>query len=341
MNTKTEYSLQEAFETLMLYFPYNATLGCLVILLNSFIFYFYHKQYRKFVPCMYLLLALLDCLMIIFMIIFYCLVFKLQCESSDPMLEHKWVIIGFKMGEKWSLRMSIFINTLLSVARTLKTIRPFSKIKMKKALLSVVLYNSFWIVFIALDVFSLATSDHSAIDMNHKEPGNTFERIIIDERVGGEALSLLPSSLSLVSQLRIVFIYFIPYVLPVLVYLVSATVMIVHLRKEPPSRQSASTQRHVSVTVLLITISFVLCLCVPALYDLAIKITKDSVKSTNVTIDIGTDKHVLESTVPLVNALISPAIMIWRSSELRGRVRRIFRRSMKPKEIENFEMQQF
>ena len=99
MNTKTEYSLQEAFETLMLYFPYNATLGCLVILLNSFIFYFYHKQYRKFVPCMYLLLALLDCLMIIFMIIFYCLVFKLQCESSDPMLEHKWVIIGFKMGE--------------------------------------------------------------------------------------------------------------------------------------------------------------------------------------------------------------------------------------------------
>ena len=213
---------------------------------------------------------------------------------------------------------------------------------MKKALLSVVLYNSFWIVFIALDVFSLATSDHSAIDMNHKEPGNTFERIIIDERVGGEALSLLPSSLSLVSQLRFVFIYFIPYVLPVLVCLVSATVMIVHLRKEPPSRQSASTQRHVSVTVLLITVSFVLCLSVPAFYDLAYKITMGHFgKSTNVTIDIGDDKHVLESTVPLVNALISPAIMIWRSSELRGRVRRIFRRSMRPKEIENFEMQQF
>ena len=52
--------LQKALETLMVYFPYNATLGCLVIFLNSLILYFYHKQHRKFVPCMYLLLALFD-----------------------------------------------------------------------------------------------------------------------------------------------------------------------------------------------------------------------------------------------------------------------------------------
>ena len=332
-------NLQEALETLMVYFPYNATLGCLVILLNSLILYFYHKQYRKFVPCMYLLIALFDCLMIVFMTISYCLIFKLKGKSSHYILKHKWVVIGFEMGEKWSLRMSIFINTLLSVARTLKTVRPFSEIKMKKALLSVILYGSYWSILISLDVFSL-TANLSHINENYLSDERRFKRVIVEDRVGSETVHLIISDPP--DFLKFFITFSIPYVLPVLVCLVSATVMIVHLRKEPPSRQSASTQRHVSVTVLLITVSFVLCLCVPALYDLALEIGDEiHGKNVDIPVHIRNNEHVLDSTPPLVNALLSPTIMIWRSAELRKRVGSIFRKFRRSRETENLEMQQF
>ena len=343
MNTMTEAedSLHKTLETLMVYFPYDATLGCLVIFLNSLILYFYHKQYRKFVPCMYLLLALFDCLMIIFMIISCCLVSKFEGKSSEYILKNKWVIIGFKYGEKWSLRMSIFINTLLSVARTLKTVRPFSEIKMKTALLSVVLYEAYWSVFVSLDILSIANKDNGDNSKDHNiTPEETFRRAIIDERVGGETFRLFSFRNKSVAFL---FINFIPYALPVMVCLVSGTIMIVYLRKEPPNQQSAIAQRHVSITVLLLTVSFVLCLSVPVLYDLARRISgevHDSSKGTNL-INIGNYKHILESTVPLVNALLSPAIMIWRSSELRGKLREIFRKFRTSRTTENLEMEQF
>ena len=317
--------LQEALETLMVYFPYNATLGCLVIFLNSLILYFYHKQYRKFVPCMYLLLALFDWLMIIFMITSYCLVFKIEGESSDHILKHKWVIIGFKFGEKWSLRMSIFINALLSVARTLKTVRPFSEIKMSKALLSVLVYGSFWIVLISLDVFSL-TKDLSHISKKYLSDRRRFKRFIVEDRVGSETVYLVVSESESPILYLFFFTYLISYVLPVLVCLVSATVMIFYLRKEPPSQQSAVTQRHVSVTVLFITIAFVLSFGVPSLYDLASKVSRE-VSGKYGPVSIGDERHVLVSTVPLINTLCNPVILIWRSGELRGRLRKVFRTS--------------
>ena len=329
--------LQEALETLMIYFPYNATLGCLVILLNSLILYFYHKQYRKFVPCMYLLLALFDCLMIIFMIISYCLVFKFEGESSDQILKHKWVIIGFKFGEKWSLRMSIFINTLLSVARTLKTVKPFSEIKMKRALLSVVVYGSFWIVLISLDVLSL-TKDLSHISKRYLSDKRRFKRFIVEDRVGSETVYLVVSESESPVLYLFFFTYLISYVLPVLVCLVSATVMIFHLRKEPPSRQSAVTQRHVSVTVLFITIAFVLSFGVPSLYDLASKVSRE-VSGKYGLVSIGDERHILVSTVPLINTLCNPVILIWRSGELKGRLRKVFRTSRWVAKTDDMELQ--
>ena len=243
------------------------------------------------------------------------------------------------MGEKWSLRMSIFINTLLSVARTLKTVRPFSEIRMKTALLSVVFYGAFWLLLISLDLFSL-TTNLSHINEKYLSDERRFKRLIVEDRVGSETARLIMPD----SPVCLVFIFtfFIPYILPVVVCLVSATVMIVYLRKEPPNQQSAVTQRHVSITVLLLTVSFVLCLSVPALYDLAIEIGVEMLgKRSDVPLYIRNNQHALDSTFPLANALLSPSIMIFRSAELKKRLRGIFSKSKRSRETQNLELQEF
>ena len=291
---------------------------------------------------MYLLLALFDCLMILFMIISYILVSKFEGESTDNILQNKWVIIGFEMGEKWSLRMSIFINTLLSVARTIKTVRPFSEIKMTRALLSVVLYGCYWIIPITLDIFSLSknlSDNENLTSINSKKymsENRRFKRLLIEDRVGTETMILIkldsPVSLSF-------FTYFIPYVLPVVVCLISAVVMIAFLRREAPSQQSVATQRHVSITVLLITVSFVLCLSVPAFYDLALKVNRAVTGSHFSRFNIENDRHIFSSTVPLINALCNPVIMIMGSAELRGRLKKVLRVSGRVVRTDNIELQ--
>ena len=336
-----EDDLTDALEILRAYSPYNTTLGCLVLLFNSFILYFYHKKYRKFVPCMYSLLALFDCLMTLFKIISYLIALSFQGQPSEYVLQRKWVLVGFKLGGKFFLKLSIFISTLLSVARTIKTVRPFSKIKMKWALVSVAVYSGYWTTLACLDAFSL-TKD---VNINDKARKNlTYERrlrnFLIDERVGEEALML--GALNKKYFLGSLIPYIIPYILPVLICIVSAAVMIIYLRKEPPSQQSAITQRNVSLTVLLLTVSFVICFSIPALYDLVHKIEKNESKNKDgETVNRGKEKYVLESTVPLINALLNPVILVWRSSELRRRLKEIFRRfrGRIRNRAENFELQ--
>ena len=337
-----EDDLTDALEILRAYLPYNTTLGCLVLLFNSFILYFYHKKYRQFVPCMYSLLALFDCLMTLFKIISYLIALSFHGHPSEYVLQRKWVLVGFKLGGKLFLRMSIFINTLLSSARTIKTVRPFSKIKMNLALVSVAVYSGYWIILASLDAFSL-TRDVNIDDKARKNL--TYERrlsnFLVDERVGEEALMLGALNKKYFIFLGSLIPYIIPYILPVLICVASAAVMIIYLRKEPPSQQSAITQRNVSLTVLLLTVSFVICFSIPALYDLVHRIEKNKKNGETDSVKRGKERHILESVVPLINALLNPVILFWRSSELRGRLKEIFRRfrGRIRNRAENFELQ--
>ena len=336
-----EDDLTEAFEILRAYFPYNTSLGCQVLLFNFFILYFYHKKYRQFVPCMYSLLALFDCLMTLFKIISYFIVLSFYGHPSEYVLQRKWVLVGFKLGGKLFLRMSIFINTLLSVARTIKTVRPFSNIKMKLALTSVAIYSGYWIILSSLDAFSL-TKDVNNCTRKNLTSELRLGYYLIDERVGDQTLKLGGQALYKNHFLSFLVIYIIPYILPVLICAVSAAVMITYLRKEAPSQQSAIIQRNVSLTVLLLTVSFVICFSIPAIYNLFNIIEKYLMKNKTGETDIvnrGKEKHVLESTVPLINALLNPVILVWRSGELRGRLKEIFRRFRGRNRAENFELQ--
>ena len=95
--TKTKkpgsYKLEVTFETIMVYLPYNCTLGCLVLLLYSFIIFFYFKQSKQFVPCMYLLLALFDCLTVVFMIIPDIAVSTFVGDPASNLLDYKWCFV--------------------------------------------------------------------------------------------------------------------------------------------------------------------------------------------------------------------------------------------------------
>jgi hypothetical protein len=103
--------------------------------------------------------------------------------------------------------------------------------------------------------------------------------------------------------------------------------MIRELRKESPSETSAAAQRHVSQTVLLITVCFVILHTVSSIYYVIIKIMEEMNENVAEVKGIGANSYMFWSTLPLVNALLNPIILISRSKDLRGKIGAIFRKS--------------
>ena len=238
--------------------------------------------------------------------------------------------------------MSIFINMLLSVARTIKTVSPFSEVKIKWALTSLIFYGGFWTVLASLDVFSLTidTSNTDTKKITTKE--ERLAHLLMDEKVGKESLRLV--NLHKDTFVNYFITYIIPYLLPVLICLISACIMIVYLRKETPSQQSALIQRHVTVTVLFLTICFVLCFGTPALYQAYIRIenreTKIGSGNEGTNDFIGNEKHIFESTFPILNALFNPLILICRSREIRQRLKDTMEKFGRNNRVESLDRQE-
>ena len=76
MDNSTEYTslmirtyFTQIVTVITSHLPLNCTIGCGVLILNLLVIYCYHKKYKKFVPCMYLLNASLDSLMIIYTVV--------------------------------------------------------------------------------------------------------------------------------------------------------------------------------------------------------------------------------------------------------------------------------
>ena len=310
------YDIKDVFGTVMSYYPYNCTLGCCVLLLNVLVLYFYLKQYRQFVPCMYLINALFDSLMVVFDIAAGATISTFMERSDLYFLERRWRLLFLVILTRCSIRMSIFVNTLLSVARTIKTVSPFFRIKMRYALLSIVIYTFYWITLATLDVLAMNVKTETDARKTAR-----YGKFIEQSQIGQTALSQLIRNKLARKAVPFVSGFLVPFVVPAVVCLISATIMILHLRKETPSQRSVAVQRHVSKTVLLITVCFVTLHTISTVYTIVAKI------DTGLNEVVAANRYVFWSTLPLINSLLNPAILMSRSTELRGKLGTLFRRA--------------
>ena len=334
------------------------------ITLNWFVFTFYLKKAgRDLVSMMYTLLSGCDIivslggLLSVISLILY-LSIDMEEEPRDKVYP---AVSGFCISSfvisSISIRMSVALNALLSLVRTIMIKNPFAVIPKKGILILLSLIFIFWGLLIVGDVFALRDINieiHWSKAFEARDDNNvTYDESILStpkqnlyfwyyifNSLAGyyhiiEFLSTrLPWALNLwappSSKIQIAELY-LPYVMFVLAYFIATVVSLVclvvqavHLKK---SQFSNEKNKEVTITIVLLTIAFVICNIASIIY-ITIEVetfehnydengdpiaSKDTAKIQ----EFYRGMFVFQQMVPLLNSALSPMILIWRGSRLK------------------------
>jgi hypothetical protein len=299
----------------------NTIITLPVFVQNIFVVHFYIKEFKKFVPCMYLLIAISDCLTAAFTIIVSGLIMSVYSTMSSEVEELPdetcYGLIVSTAGWEVFYRVSVFVNLLLSVARTIKVKSPFFQIKMKVAVTSVSVYFVLWMAVALVDIVRGKPSS-SLTYVKEGKLGLTIGGIVMNAYNDKENGTFYGATTMLI-------LIIIPFIIPAILSCVCLVVMVRSLSKPPPSEQSAATQRHVTMTVTYLTLVFCICNSVSTLYFLFSEYVYELyLKKRPIPGDVSLT-ILFSLTLPLLNAAISPFIIITRSSSIANRVKQFFK----------------
>ena len=312
-------------------FPANLILSLVVLPLNTFVIYHYFGQKGKFVPAMYMLIGTADSLTTISLLLQHLVLLLISREYLKERLSIAYMVTLFVASTGIFSKLSVFSNVVLSVARTIKIKRPFERIKRRAALASIAVYGTFWTVLATVDVVKLVQSDEmEALDtfMSYPYLGAELTNLLAESSVmsTGCDMDVQDCYNEALGRSAVFLLLAVAYLLPVLVVFLCMIVQLCSVRRPREVERAGGTdsQRHVTITILQITALFFLCHVTATVWYLS---TDLSVKEHDLLPDIipgyRTINGAVYSTLPLINAALSPAIIIYRSYELRNNFRSV------------------
>ena len=309
----------------------NTSITLPVIALNVFVVHFYKNDFRKFVPCIYLLISMCDGLTAAFALINSSLIMRVYWSSPDQstldedsleMLqpptdqnipdEMCYALIISTTGWEVFYRVSVYLNLLLSIARTIKIKSPFFQIKTKAALLSLAVYSALWLAIALVDIVQAKISK-TVLYVKEGKLGLTIGAVLF---LKGD----IENGTYYGATTKLILIV-IPFIIPAFLSCICLGMLAKSLSQTAPSQQSAAKQRHVTVTVTYLTLLFCVCNSVSTLYFLFAEYIYELFLNNDPISGHGIFTAVFSLTVPLLNAAISPLIIITRSTELTSRIR--------------------
>jgi hypothetical protein len=285
--------------------------------LNTFVIDYYWRSRRSFVPLLYILISGVDILTAVG-IAHQSITTALFTRDiiSQRALDHN-AVFGFTL-ISLCYKSSIFYNVVLAVSRTVVILRPFHQIKVKLAIATCVIYGLACIGVAGYDV-------HKAY-MVYKD--FSFTVYYISPVLGAEIMYLLLASKAPKEVQNFVraLLLVVPYLLPVLITLVTSILQVISLHS--PNLVTSNNQRHVTITIVLMSALFVVCNSAFSVFIL-IYYYRNASQSGDLfvvfTMTFGT-------VLPILNAALNPVIIISRSKGLRegflARVRRIVKRKV-------------
>ena len=316
----------EAYQYLYINTP-GLVLSIITITLNIFVIKFYWKSELNVVPLLYISIASLDILTALGTMHLNVLVllknfngyFIDENGSFDKSADVNLMIVTFFI--QISCRCSVFCNLVLAVSRTVMILKPFYQINIKVVKLACVLYAVPWIVLYGLNVHEFYShyADRSAgggflmgTGLAFKirqtlDKSNALDREIID--VIHLIVGILPDLFA--------------FIIPVIIVTITCVIQVISLRRSSQF-QTSSNQRHVTITVLLMSTVFVLCNTPLAAYMATYVVSYVTRDPEMIKAVIGEELEIfvvvitLFATVfPILNAALNPVIIISRSSGMR------------------------
>ena len=301
----------------------------MTITLNIFVIKYYRSQGKlTLVPLLYTLIAFLDILLSLGL--FYqsilMTLFVLDDISQDGLSLNALIFYPLI---QISNRMSIFCNLALGVSRTVMILRPFHHINTTTVKVACILYVVPWIILsgIAINQFHVL-----------KDPMPFIEALYIFECYLASGLAFMFVEYSQDANTDLWFtIAIIPdlisFVIPVILIMISCTIQVISINRSSQFPTSAN-QRHVTITVILMSSLFVVCNSAFSIYILYLSYlywSHDEEKLKELSEHFPVVVAVLGAVLPVLNAALNPVIIISRSKELRESflvvTRRLSRRS--------------
>ena len=286
-------------------------LSIITITLNIFVIKFYWKSELTLVPLLYTFIAILDIISAV-EIIHQSIVLLLFREGyiSAQAVDDNAIIFATLL--QICYRCSVFCNLVLAVSRTIMILKPFYQIKIGAVKLVCVLYVFPWIVLCGVNIheFYFKRSLHTYFYWIYYF-GTTVgiglamkvDRVIAEEFF--PILVIAPDVLA-----------FIP---PVIIIIITCIIQVITLRRSSQFPTS-SNQRHVTITVLLMSTLFSICNSPFSIYIMAFVYALIT-GNTELEGKIHDKFHSLlipfVTVLPMLNAAFNPVIIISRSSGMR------------------------
>ena len=320
MNYSIYQDLEEAFN-------YTSTpsilLSIMTITLNIFVINYYRKSDLSVVSLLYTLIAIMDIICAIGTIhkFIAVLLFYKDLISGRNLDVNAMIFYFFT---QVSYRCSVFCNLVLAVSRTLLILKPFYQINIKVVKIACVLCS---VLYIFLDGINMHEFDEYYF-------GEMYSNAFL---IGSGLAFKLVSAINEDNFHSYLIVSILPdligFMIPVIIVIITCIIQVISLRRSNQFPTS-SNQRHVTITVLLMSTLFVLCnsaLSVYLLLLLVIIITgNDELRQIWASEKAFPSVSVVSGTVlPILNAALNPVIIISRSNELRNKFLNSLRRRLR------------
>ena len=208
----------------------------------------------------------------------------------------------------------MFFNLLLAVTRTIMILRPFYQIKIGIVKAACILYVLPWVVLLAINIYQFHIKNNPAMTFVYQ----VYYKFLY--MASGFATLLLSEPLS--QRLKFFILVTLPdiisFLIPVSLITISCVIQIMSLHRSNQFPAS-SNQRHVTITVILMSTIFVLCNSAFYVYMTAMTIlfVNNNPYFEKLLKDRIIKIAILGTVLPILNAALNPVIIISRSSGLR------------------------
>ena len=199
---------------------------------------------------------------------------------------------------------------------------------MRAALISVGVYAAIWLSVAITDLVKELGGDPESLARYYQEMklGATIAGVLYQTY---DLVNVNTDNPTQYGASLLFLLILIPFIIPALLSLICLVLLTRSLREEVPNEGSAVRQKHVTTTVVWLTVVFVVCTSASTLFWLFYQYI----------VNLVLDSHSIDSvvceriyaffslTLPLLNAAISPLIIFWRSQQLRSEIRTEVERS--------------
>ena len=302
-------------------------LSIMTIILNVFIIDFYRKTELTVVSLLYTLIASMDIIFSVGSIYQYItlgLCVRADVGAGKPFDVNSMIFL-FLM--QVSYRCSVFCNLVLAVSRTIMIVKPFYEINKKAVMLVCVLNAVPWTALYCLNIYIYIERLPSLEDL-YLEVFLRYNFLIGYGLADITLFTVMDFGYSFDNfylNFFLMAMFFLPdllaFIIPVIIVIITCIIQIRSIWRSSQFPNRAN-QRHVTITVLLMSTLFVICNSPLSVYIATL--LYDTLYNIQMKTGI---QHISIGTIfPLLNGVLNPVIIISRSSEMRRKFKNILLR---------------